>query len=165
MIYALKEISSGKVVRIDVVSNLFVPEGFELIGEIPELLQDKKHLKLDVDGTTLIEDVDEVSKQALREAIAVKEEKGKKLKELASRILHIIAGHNHDNNLDIAQVLQMKTDHPEILALLSDGQPYSAKSFIDAVVPDEVIVTTEELEHVAEAYAMFAEINPDLVPV
>lgn len=163
MKYALKETSSGKVVRIDVVSNLFVPEGFELIGEIPELLQDKKYLKLDVDEITLIEDADAVSKKALRDTLQEKERKGELFKALANKILHIIAGHNYDNSLDTAQILQMKTDHPEALGLLSDGQPFSAKSFIDVIVPDGTIITQEELDHVAEAYVMFSEENPDII--
>lgn len=135
----------------------------ELIGVIPAELAGK-NLKLDTDELTLIEDTDENDKIALRAAVLAKAEKGRKFKELADRILFIIAGHNIDNNLDISQIASIKASNPEALTLLSDGQPYSAKAYIDAITPDEVVITQEELDHVAEAYAMFAEENPDLLP-
>lgn len=164
MKHAVKD-DSGNLHVLNVIKAIPpLPENWEYIGEIPEALQETKHLKFDVDGTTVIEDTDAADTATLREAALAKAEKGRKYKDLASLVLHIIGGHNVDNGLDATQIASIKTSHPEAFAALSDGQPFTAKPFIDAITPDGTIITQEELDHVAEAYAMFAETDPDLVP-
>lgn len=81
--------------------------------------------------------------------------KGKALKELANKIIYIIAGHNQENELDLNQIIQIKQRYSTIFQLLSDGQPMSAKILIDQVVPDGVLITQEELDHVQLEYADF----------
>lgn len=102
--------------------------------------------------------------EAIRVAKEEKARKGQALKVLADKILHIIAGHNHDNGLDATQIAGLKTSHTEAFAALSDGMPYTAKSFIDDITPDGTLITQDELDHVALEYAEFAIANPSLVP-
>ena len=164
MRHAIKT-DEGKILTMTVVSSVpALQEGWVDLGLVPVDLQDKKHLKLDVDGITLIEDAQEVEKTTLRAEMEEKARKGKLYKELADKILHIIAGHNIDNDLDAAQIASIKTSNPQVLEGLSDGQPYAVKPLIDAITPDGTVITADELTHVAEAYVIFAEINPELVP-
>ena len=83
---------------------------------------------------------------------------GNSKKKLADTILAIIAGHNETNGLDTAQIESIKADYPVAMDLLATGMPITAKPLIEAIVPDGVIITQDELDHVALEYAEF-ELN------
>lgn len=82
-------------------------------------------------------------------------ETGKKDREMCNNVLNLIDGFNRVRVLTHEQITQMQTTFSTIQMLLQAARPTSAKSLIQAIVPDEVLVTTEMktliLEELVEA--------------
>lgn len=163
-------------------ANVLVPEGidhrthdivesdendYDYIHEYSDFINGEvvKYFKFILNETKLADVAAADAAQAAKEAKNTIAEKGKLYKELTDKVLYIIAGHNMLNALDATQIESLKTNHSVLFAALSSGMPYTAKTIIDTIEPDGVLITQEELDHVALEYAEFAEAYPDLVPV
>jgi hypothetical protein len=70
-------------------------------------------------------------------------EAGKKDREMCENVLNLIGGFNRTRVLTSQQVTDMQTTFSTILLLLQANRPSSAKALIEAIVPDEVLITTE----------------------
>ncbi len=70
-------------------------------------------------------------------------EAGKKDREMCENVLNLIDGFNRTRVLTSQQVTDMQTAFSTILLLLQANRPSSAKVLITAIVPDEILVTTE----------------------
>lgn len=98
---------------------------------------------------------------ALKAAKDAKALKGKILNDLAVRIYNIISGHAYDDNLTAVQIATLKSTYPEAFQALSEGQPITAKTYIDSITPDGII-TQDVLDHVALEYTEFYANYPSL---
>lgn len=93
-----------------------------------------------------------LAKEALVKGL---KESGKKDREMCENVLNLIGGFNHTRVLTNDQITQMQTTFSTIQLLLQASRPSSAKALINAIVPDDVLVTIEMknliLEELAEA--------------
>ena len=93
-----------------------------------------------------------LAKEALVKSL---KEAGKKDREMCENVLNLIGGFNRSRVLTNEQITEMQTTFSTIQILLQAARPSSAKSLIQLITPDEVLVTTEMknliLEELAEA--------------
>lgn len=68
---------------------------------------------------------------------------GRKARLLCQDILDLVAGYNQARSLTTEQIDEMKTTFATAKTYLQDGQPWGAKIAIDAITPDDVLVTQE----------------------
>lgn len=68
---------------------------------------------------------------------------GAKARQACQNVLDLVAGYNFDNDLTAEQITSMQTIFGSIFQLLLANRPSSAKSLINAISPDGVIVTTQ----------------------
>jgi hypothetical protein len=91
--------------------------------------------------TSEIVDITASHNDALNKANKILE--GKKAREACSNVLDLVAGYNLANNLTAEQITSMMATFGSILQLLQANRPSTAKALIDAITPDEVIVTSQ----------------------
>lgn len=93
-----------------------------------------------------------IAKEALVKTL---KESGKKDREMCENVLNLIGGFNRTRILTNEQITQMQSTFSTIQLLLQASRPSSAKALIQAIVPDDVLVTIEMknliLEELAEA--------------
>lgn len=80
--------------------------------------------------------ISEDRKKALKDA-------GAKDRMMCENALNLITGFNRERVLTADQITQMQTTFSTIQTLLQAARPSSAKALIQAITPDEVLVTTE----------------------
>lgn len=137
------------------------PEDFQLFEEIQEdesiLYACKKILGYEIRPTgrkTLVNDpiklanleaiqVVEQEAQAARALLEAKAAKGKADREICLKVLDLIAGFNLDRDLTIEDITALQTLLGQPEAVLRAGRPGLAAILIDAVVPDNNLVTQE----------------------
>jgi hypothetical protein len=69
-------------------------------------------------------------------------EAGKKAREVCQKVLDLVAGENLDKELTVNQITQLQSMFSNAEAALRAGRPGFAKSFISAITPDEVLVSS-----------------------
>lgn len=72
--------------------------------------------------------------------------KGERARRICEECLDIIAGFNIDRALTGAQITQMQSQFGTIEAYLKANRPMSAKPLIQALIPDEDLITTQMKE-------------------
>lgn len=72
-----------------------------------------------------------------------KKETGKAIRKVCESVLDLIAGYNIESNLTAEQVTELENTFSTIAMYLRANRPFSAKPLIEAIVPDETLVTTE----------------------
>ena len=176
MRHAYKEVATGKVHLMTILSgdpikSLMVifnndASKFEYLGPVEDKINrgaidlTKQHALVADGYNNIVVDSVLEHKTSLRIAKEEIAKKGFLKKKLADKILAIIAGHNEKNGLDASQIASLEQRYPEILSLLQKGMPMTAKPLIEGISPDGVVITQEELDHVALEYEDFLEENP-----
>jgi len=84
-----------------------------------------------------------IGKEAIKAQKIVRKEKGKKARMLCTDILDLMAGFNLERELTSEQINELKTTFAAINGYLMSNQPWAAKVLIDAIEPDDVLVTAE----------------------
>lgn len=88
---------------------------------------------------------------------------GTVLRQLSQSILDIITGHLATSGLTTDQVSQLKLDFTDIYYYLSENMPLSAKSLLDDVVPDGVIVTQAIIDDILLEYEEYKKTYPSII--
>ena len=81
-------------------------------------------------------------------------ETSKKVRALCDNILDLIAGFNLERNLTAEQITSLEGTFSNIQTLLLNKRPFSAKTLIQAITPDGVLVTEEIKASILNEYVV-----------
>lgn len=119
------------------------PEGFEKIKNynLLEVYCIKPNVPVLVTNQSAIDA--HLADLAAKQAVAAIEAQGAEAKQDCDRVLNLIRGFNLQPGRTVEQTDQMQTAFAPIEAALNAGRPGVAKALIQAIEPDEVLVTTQ----------------------
>ena len=92
------------------------------------------------------------AKVAQAQAKSARKELGRQARRVCEDVLDIIAGFNLERTLTAEQITTMQSTFAAIDANLRASRPWSAKPLIEAISPDEVLVTTEMKTELLEVF-------------
>lgn len=113
---------------VEVVTQEYVPPVYETI-EVPA--------EYEVEIVDITEEINAAN------ALAERKAKGSAARKVCTGALDLIAGYNLERELTAEQITQMQSTFGSIQSALMTSRPSSAKVLIEAIVPDDVIVTAD----------------------
>jgi len=147
-----KDIIDRKIILASITPHFIRGAECVLVSDIE---RDIEITKVSVDGNGelfLEDDQDKIDARVTEEAIAMR------VKRIAfgQRLIAIMSIRNDAKSLTQGQIVQLVTDFADINTAWLNGSIQTSRALIDAITPDETILTT------ADKNAMLAEIDNNL---
>lgn len=79
---------------------------------------------------------------------------GKRVRDLCDNILDLLAGYNLERALTQEQITQLETTFSSINQLLLNKRPFTAKTLIQSIVPDDILITEAMKNDILNEYVL-----------
>ena len=98
-------------------------------------------------------DVELTAAQAVQAVKSTRKALGRLARETCQDVLDVIAGWNMERSLTEQQITDLQVAFSDTEAALQANRPHQAKPLIEAITPDEVLITQEMKDEVLEVFS------------